>query len=50
VVGRLAPLERCAVLRERFGDVVPPPAGDVLTAEPLLDQREIVRRERGELD
>src|SRR5580765_5522552 len=41
VVGRLLSFERPAVLADRLADVVAPPAGDVLTAKPLLDQREV---------
>jgi hypothetical protein len=50
VVGRLAALECGPVLGERLGDVVTPPACDVLAAEPRLDERQVVLAEWPELD
>lgn len=50
VVGRLTAFDRVAALGERLVDRVTPPKRDVLAAEPLLDEREILRRERPELD
>lgn len=50
VSSRVPTVECCSIFRDRLGDVVPPPAGDVLQTQPPGDERNVGLGQRSELD